>query len=135
MADIVVVDDDRDAAEFLSLLLTRHGHHVRTAHDGEAGLQLLRERIPEVLFVDVQMPVLDGLAMLRQTAAEGLRLSRLAVILMSGGADLAGLARQADTPHVLAKPCTISAALAVLAQALATVAARQPGSHGVGEET
>jgi CheY-like chemotaxis protein len=121
MADLVVVDDDADVVDFLRSLLETHGHDVRVAHDGEAGLRLLRERIPDVLILDVQMPTLDGVAMMRRAAAEGLGTGHLVVILMSGRADLAALARQAGTPHILTKPCRIANVLAAVSRALATV--------------
>jgi DNA-binding response OmpR family regulator len=132
MADLVVVDDDADTAEFLSLVLTMHGHRVRIAHDGEAGLRLLRERLPDVLLVDVQLPMLDGAEVVRRIAAESLGAGRLVIVVMSARDDLPDVALRIGTPHVLAKPCTESTVIVAVERALASVLVDGPGSSGAG---
>jgi CheY-like chemotaxis protein len=59
-ADLLVVEDDRDAAEALAEVLRDAGHRVRLALDGEEGLGLLEEVPPDVVLLDVEMPVLTG---------------------------------------------------------------------------
>ena len=61
---VVVVDDDRFVREMLELGLTREGYRVRTASDGVAALQLIREFDPEVIVLDVMMPKIDGITLL-----------------------------------------------------------------------
>ncbi len=57
---ILVVDDNIDGAESLAMLLTIQGHDVRTAHSGPAGLDAAREFGPDVLFLDIGLPGMNG---------------------------------------------------------------------------
>ena len=59
-ARILVADDNRDAAETLSLLLELDGHEVRTAYDGAEALQIAEEFAPQIALLDIGMPSLDG---------------------------------------------------------------------------
>ncbi|HEX3147550.1 MAG TPA: ATP-binding protein [Gemmataceae bacterium] len=57
---IVIVDDNRDAAESLAMLLGYLGHKVRTAYDGEAGIAAAAEFRPQVVLMDIGMPGISG---------------------------------------------------------------------------
>jgi PAS domain S-box-containing protein len=57
---ILVVDDNQDAAEALSALLALSGHETRMAHDGPEAIDLARRFHPDVVFLDIGMPTLDG---------------------------------------------------------------------------
>ena len=57
---ILVVDDNRDAAESLSMLLELKGHEVRRAYDGENALQLAEEFRPQMVLLDLGMPKMNG---------------------------------------------------------------------------
>ena len=57
---VVVVDDNRDAADSLGVLLTLLGLETRTAHDGRAALEALDEFRPSVMLLDLGMPGMDG---------------------------------------------------------------------------
>lgn len=57
---ILVVDDNADAAESLAALLTIAGHETRLAHDGPEALQQAERFNPDVVFLDIGMPTLDG---------------------------------------------------------------------------
>ncbi len=57
---ILVVDDNRDAAELIKQLLESNGHTVNTANDGNAGLELARQIQPDLAFLDIGMPGMDG---------------------------------------------------------------------------
>jgi DNA-binding response OmpR family regulator len=61
---VAVVDDDRFVREMLELGLTREGFAVRSASDGQAALDLVREWDPEVIVLDVMMPKIDGITLL-----------------------------------------------------------------------
>jgi DNA-binding response OmpR family regulator len=61
---VAIVDDDRFVREMLELGLTREGFSVRTASDGLAALELVREWDPEVIVLDVMMPKIDGITLL-----------------------------------------------------------------------
>ena len=57
---ILIVDDNRLLRKFLSTHLERAGHEVRAAEDGFAALDVLSEFVPDVMFVDLFMPKIDG---------------------------------------------------------------------------
>ncbi len=63
---IVVVDDNVDAADSLSLLLSFYGHEVSTAYDGLSGIQQIETFQPEVVFLDLGMPGLSGFEVAKQ---------------------------------------------------------------------
>lgn len=57
---ILVVDDNEDAADLLSQMLEMLGNEVRTANDGEAGVEVAAQFRPDVVLMDIGMPVLNG---------------------------------------------------------------------------
>ncbi|HMJ38235.1 MAG TPA: response regulator [Verrucomicrobiae bacterium] len=59
--DIVLVDDDRVIQKMVGGFLERKGYRVRKASDGIEALQLVRERVPDLIITDVRMPELNGL--------------------------------------------------------------------------
>ncbi len=63
---VLVVDDNRDAAELLAQLVESMGHSARLAHDGPTALQLVSEFRPELALVDIGLPVMDGYELVRQ---------------------------------------------------------------------
>lgn len=63
-ARVAVVDDDRLVREMLELGLAREGFVVRTASDGVAALELVRQWEPEVILLDIMMPKIDGVTLL-----------------------------------------------------------------------
>lgn len=60
---ILVVDDNVDAAEMLASLLRLQGHEVSIAHDARAALALLGEFVPDIAFLDIGLPDIDGFAL------------------------------------------------------------------------
>jgi PAS domain S-box-containing protein len=57
---VLVVDDNPDAAELLQRALSEVGHEVRTAADGPSALQLVATFAPDIAFLDIGLPVMDG---------------------------------------------------------------------------
>ncbi|MCD6506139.1 response regulator [Candidatus Poribacteria bacterium] len=62
----LVVDDDRESREILSRMLSDIGVSVITAEDGREALEYVRSHRPDILFVDVRMPVMDGIELARR---------------------------------------------------------------------
>jgi signal transduction histidine kinase len=79
---ILVVDDNRDAASSLAKLLRLGGHDVTVAHDGPRALELAAAEKPEVVFLDLGMPEMDGYETCRRARALGLSDAR--IIAMTG---------------------------------------------------
>src|SRR5204863_231970 len=67
MAKLLVVDDERNLRLVVQKEMTRQGHDVETADDGEAAWALLEEQDFDVLLCDINMPRLDGMGLLRRT--------------------------------------------------------------------
>ena len=65
MARVLIVEDDVDAAQALSALLELSGHEVAVAYDPEAAFALARRRLPLVALIDMDLPVMDGVALAR----------------------------------------------------------------------
>jgi signal transduction histidine kinase/ActR/RegA family two-component response regulator len=66
---VLVVDDNVDSADTLALLLQLSGHEVATAYRGEAALDLAVERKPQVVFLDIGLPGMDGYEVARRLRA------------------------------------------------------------------
>ena len=65
MAKILVIDDDRGIRHLLDTLLRHKGYHVLLAENGQTGLELFRQERPDVIVLDLKMPEMDGLTVLR----------------------------------------------------------------------
>jgi CheY-like chemotaxis protein len=63
---VVVVDDNPDAAESLSMLLRVSGHDVQTAHSGHEALEVVAAQNPDVVILDIGLPGLDGYQVARE---------------------------------------------------------------------
>jgi CheY-like chemotaxis protein/two-component sensor histidine kinase len=63
---LLVVDDNQDAADSLAMLLRLQGHEVRVAHSGSAALDITKGYTPDVVFLDIGMPGMDGYEVARR---------------------------------------------------------------------
>ena len=68
---VLIVEDDRNIAELLQMYLEKEGYAVTVAHDGGQGLSKFRAIRPDLVLLDVMMPVMDGWAVCRAIRAEG----------------------------------------------------------------
>ena len=66
MARILLVDDDKAVRLLLRTVLERRGHSVVEAENGDAGLRYYRATPADLVIVDIQMPVMDGLQMIKE---------------------------------------------------------------------
>jgi two-component system response regulator ChvI len=66
MANITLVDDDENIVVSVSLALESHGHAVKAYYDGAAGLAALESDPPDLAILDVKMPRMDGMEVLRR---------------------------------------------------------------------
>jgi DNA-binding response OmpR family regulator len=78
-ARILVADDDPKHAQLIRLYLEREGHQVITVGDGRSALDVARARKPDLLVLDVMMPLVDGLDVCRILRAE----SDVAILLVT----------------------------------------------------
>jgi PAS domain S-box-containing protein len=123
---ILVVDDNVDAAESLALLLRLKAHDVRVAHDGPAALASVAADPPELVFLDIGMPVMNG-----YDVAQRLRqrpgLERLVLVAMTGWGQEEDRRRsqEAGFDHHLVKPVAPDAVHQLLARVAAPALPRR----------
>src|SRR5881227_60491 len=102
---VLIVDDNRDGADSLLLLLELYGHEARAAYDGDAALRLAGTFCPDVVLLDIGMPGLDGYEVARRLRRdEGLRDALLVAITGFGTEEDRRLAAQAGFDAHLTKP-------------------------------
>lgn len=80
---IVVVDDDPDIRDVLNLTLTEEGYEILEAGDGEEGLTLIKNKAPNLVIVDYNMPKMNGPAMVA-IIKKDILLSHMPVIMLTG---------------------------------------------------
>ena len=79
MAKITLVDDDENIVTSVSLALESHGHEVKAYYDGATGLAALENEPPDLAILDVKMPRMDGMEVLRRLR----RTSDMPVIILT----------------------------------------------------
>jgi CheY-like chemotaxis protein len=102
---VLVVDDHEDTAQSMALLISSWGHEVQVVHDGRTGLARVLEWHPDVVFLDVRMPVMDGLEMTRRIRSQAdLRQPTLVALTGFGQKGDIDLSRSAGVDNHLVKP-------------------------------
>src|SRR5258708_30348803 len=69
LVDVLLVEDDPSVLEMYRLKLELDGYRVNTALDGEEGLKKAGDLAPDIIFLDIRLPKLDGLEVLRKLRA------------------------------------------------------------------
>jgi two-component system cell cycle response regulator DivK len=69
-AKIIVVEDNIDNQNLLRLLLEREGFQVATAINGREGLEMIRQEQPELIVLDLSMPIVDGWELIKHVKAD-----------------------------------------------------------------
>lgn len=116
---VLVADDDPSILDFTSRVVTKAGHKVLRAERGDTALELVRTNRPNLVFLDVLMPGLDGLEVCRAIRADA-SLAKTPVILLSAmGEDrLVEAVKLCGADGYLTKPMRLEAVRAVLAARL-----------------
>lgn len=83
MAKVLVIDDDAHARVLLDIHLSRRGYDVVLARDGWQGLQLYHQEHPDVIVLDLNMPELDGVTVLKKIRA--VDLTQPVIVLTADG--------------------------------------------------
>ncbi len=103
---VLVVDDFADNREMYSEYLTFSGYEVIGATNGKEAIDAAQQRLPDIIIMDLSLPVMDGWEATRRLKADE-RTKRIPVVALTGHA-LAGhskSARDSGCDSVLAKPC------------------------------
>jgi PAS domain S-box-containing protein len=115
---ILVVDDNEDGAFMLAQLLSAAGHTTHIEHNGPAALDAARTFAPDVAFLDIGLPVMDGYELAeRLREMPGLEQVTLIALTGYGQASDRARARMAGFDHHLVKPVDVAAITEVLADA------------------
>ncbi len=101
---VLIVEDNKDAADSLAMLLQLWGHAVRTSHDGLSGLKAARSYRPQVVFLDIGLPGLDGYEVARRLRGEFGAEMRLVAMTGYGQEDDRRRAQEAGFDAHLVKP-------------------------------
>jgi CheY-like chemotaxis protein len=129
---ILMVEDHPDIADLYQLKLQLEGYRVAVARDGPSGLDLARSLLPDVILLDVHLPVLDGIQVLAELRADNAtRNIPVVVFTEDENPSLAATARQFAITDYLIKAQLLPSSLAqVIARALHDRAAQQsqPGA-------
>jgi two-component system, chemotaxis family, CheB/CheR fusion protein len=102
---VLIIDDNRDAADSLKDLLELHGNEVIVAYDGPSGLDAARKLVPEVLLCDVGLPGMDGYEVAKRFR-EDAALQRVLLVALTGyaGPEDRRKAAEAGFAEHVAKP-------------------------------
>ena len=124
---VLIVEDDRNIAELLQIYLEKEGYAVTTAFDGGQGLSKYRSIKPDIVLLDVMMPVMDGWSVCKAIRAE----SQTPIIMLTAKSEtddkVAGLKSGAD--DYITKPFEMKEVLARIEAVL------RRSDRGAGEAT
>jgi len=115
---VLIVDDDRDISSLLSVLMNKAGLTSMMAHDGETALRLVPVARPDLLLVDVKMPGIDGMEVLKRVKETN---PHMPVVLITAYAEVQAsvAAMRAGAFDYLAKPFDHAEVIRVVRAALA----------------
>jgi CheY-like chemotaxis protein len=133
---ILIVDDNKDAADSMALSVQLAGHTVCTAYDGEEGLQLAFGFAPDLVLLDLGMPGLNGFEIAQRIRRETWG-QDLTLIALTGWGQEQDRRRTRDAgfnAH-LTKPVSPSELLKVLATAMQTMPAAPSVDRGQPQES
>ena len=118
---ILIVDDNRDAAQSLAALIRLQGADVRTAHDGLAALDVAAEFRPEVIFLDIGLPQLNGYDVCRRMREHPWGKEATIVAITGWGQEEdRAKSKAAGFDHHAVKPVEYATLLKLLASPVAT---------------
>lgn len=104
MKNILIIEDNADSADMLSMLLEFQGHTVNCASSGRAGIALAEKLDPDIIITDLGLPDMDGLDLLRKVSSV-VTPSRCTVVALTGqdGTDIRHEAEKAGANHFFVK--------------------------------
>ncbi len=117
-ASVLVVDDDPDLRGLLRTMLELEGLEVDEASDGKAALDAVQRHRPDLILLDMRMPVMDGWAFCRELDRQG---DRPKVIVLTAAADPAERAAEVCADEWLGKPFEYQALLSAVDRVLRQV--------------
>ena len=101
---VLVIDDEPDVQRLTQTLLALNGYHVVVARHGKEGIELLQHHCPDLVVLDLNMPVMDGWQFRAEQRHLPPRLAAVPVVLLSGDDDVPDHAAALQVDVVLRKP-------------------------------
>lgn len=125
---VLIAEDDRDLQELLWLNLRMSGVAVLSASDGPTALRLAREHCPEAIVLDVMMPGLDGLSVLRNLRADPAT-AGIPVVVVTACSNETEIwdGWQAGADHYLTKPVRLQSLIDLITRIVQGTATAQAG--------
>ncbi|MFT3859564.1 MAG: ATP-binding protein [Aquabacterium sp.] len=121
---VLVADDNIDFAESLAHILESLGHQVRTAHDGQSAVTVAAEMRPQIIFLDIGMPAMNGLEVASQLRRQAETRDALLVAVTGWSQDKdRERSRNAGFNHHLTKPVDIKQLMPILSSVQVRAAA------------
>jgi CheY-like chemotaxis protein len=114
--DILIVDDDPDLLRVIELALNQTGHHLRFAEDGKEALERVQEKMPDVILLDMRMPVMSGWEFAREFRNHHGRAAP--IVVMTAAEDSEIRAKEIGADAYLGKPFDLSHLHEVIEDAL-----------------
>ncbi|HEX2922834.1 MAG TPA: response regulator [Chloroflexota bacterium] len=111
---ILVIDDDHDLLTLVAFLLEGEGYRVLTASDGREGLARLEEEMPDLILLDMKMPVMNGWEFAREYHAT--YEVRAPVVVLTAAEDARKRAMEVGAAAWLGKPFDLDALVAMVAK-------------------
>ncbi len=119
---ILIIDDDADVVTYLETVFRDHGYEPLCAADGEAGLEIARAQLPDLICLDISMPAPSGVRVYRELRGDP-KLAGIPVVMVTGVLrqfeDFIGRRRQVPPPDAyIAKPFQVEELLNVVRRIL-----------------
>ena len=111
---ILVVDDDPTILDFVALALNDEGYEVETATDGRAALEAVRRQPPDLILLDMRMPIMDGWQFAEAYAA--MPGPHAPIVVLTAAEDAAALAAEIHAQGYVAKPFALDDLLTMVEQ-------------------
>ena len=102
---ILIVDDEADLLELFKYALSKLPYEILTANDGRTALNILAERTPKLIILDIAMPAPNGIDVLRHVRAD-MRFNGTKVLIFTAVPSRVGKSDAALADAILAKPAT-----------------------------
>ena len=112
-AKVLIADDEKDILDVMEKKIAAAGYSVITASDGEEAWERIKKDLPDVVVLDLTMPKMDGLDVLKNLREDKSIVKWIPVVIVSARGELEdmkkGFSLEAD--HYITKPCDIEAIL------------------------
>ena len=113
---VLVIDDDDDLAEVVRQVLREAGYSVATVKHGAAALELIKHVAPDLILLDLSMPIMDGWSFVgqyRRTAKHGAR-----IVLLTANTMAPDIAKTLEADGYITKPFAMDELVALVARSL-----------------